>query len=103
MLDELEVLDLTIKGNKIMPSREIIMHITDIPIPKNNKQLLHFLGSVNYIGSHLPQIATLQAPLRELTGTQQWEWGHLQDNAFYQVKLYANLICRYRRSIMKTL
>ena len=44
------------------------------------------LGSVNYIGSHLPHIATLQAPLTELTGTQQWEWGQLEDNVFNQVK-----------------
>ena len=69
-----------------MPSREKITHITDFPIPKNKKQLQQFLGSINYIGSHLPHIATLQAPLTELTGTQQWEWSHLQDNAFNQVK-----------------
>ena len=72
MVDEIEVLGNTIKGNKIMPSREKIAHITDFPIPKNKKQLQQFLGSVKYIGSQLPYIATLQAPLTELTGTQQW-------------------------------
>ena len=69
-----------------MPSREKIVHITDFPIPKNKKQLQQFLGSINYIGSHLPHIAKLQATLTELMGTQQWEWGQLQDNAFNQVK-----------------
>ena len=86
MVDETEVLGHTIQGNRIKPSREKIAHITDFPIPKNKKQLQQFLGSVNYIGSHLPHIATLQAPLTTLTGTQQWEWGNLQDNAFKQVK-----------------
>ena len=86
MVDEIEVLGIMIKGNEIMPSREKIAHITDFPIPKNKKQLQQFLGSVNYIGSHLPHIATLQVPLTELTGTQQWEWGNLQDNAFNHVK-----------------
>ena len=86
MADELEVLGHTIKGHKIMPFREKITHIIDFPIPKNKKKLQQFLGSVNYIGSHLPHIATLQAPLTELTGTQQWECGYLQDNAFNQVK-----------------
>ena len=86
MVDELKVLRHTIKGNRIMPSREKITHITDFPISKNKKQLEQFLGSVNDLGSHLPHIATLQAPLTELTGTQQWEWSHLQDNAFNQVK-----------------
>ena len=71
MVDELEVLGHTIKGNKITPYREKITHITDFPVPKNKKQLQQFLGSVNYIGGHLPHIATLQAPLTELTGTQK--------------------------------
>ena len=56
----------------------------DFPIPKNKKQLQQFLGSVNYIGSHLPHIAAHQAPHTELTGTQLWEWSQLQDNAFNQ-------------------
>ena len=39
MFDELEVLGHTIKGNKIISSREKITHITDFPVPKNKKQL----------------------------------------------------------------
>ena len=69
-----------------MPSREKIMHIMNYPIPKIKKQLQQFLGSVNYIGSHLQHIATIQEPLTELTGTEQRVWGNLQDNAFNQVK-----------------
>ena len=45
-----------------------------------------FLGSVNYIGGHLPHLATLEAPLTELTGNASWEWGPLQQRSFDQVK-----------------
>ena len=101
MVDEIEELGHMIKENKIMPSREKIVHIMNFTLPKNRKQLLQFLGSVNYIGSHLTHIATLQGPLTELTGIQQWEWGQLQDNALTKLKLHVSKICRYRRSIMR--
>ena len=86
LVDEIEVLGYTIKENQITPAKEKITHITDFPTPTNKKQLQQFLGSINYIGSHLPHIATLQAPLTELTGMQTWEWSDLQDNAFNQIK-----------------
>ena len=87
-VDDIEVLGHTIKGNQITPAKEKITHITDFPIPSSKRQLQQFLGSVNYIGSHLLHIATLQAPLTgtECTGTQTWEWSDLQDNAFNQIK-----------------
>src|SRR6266576_559544 len=86
MMDEIEVLGHTIRGNKIMPSAEKITHIADFPTPKNKKQLQQFLGSVNYVGGHLPHIASVQAPLTELTGTSAWEWNDLQDTAFAKTK-----------------
>ena len=77
LVDDIEVFGHTIKGNQITPAKEKITHITNFPIPTSKKQLQQFLGSVKYIGSHLPHIATLQAPLTELTGTQTWEWSDL--------------------------
>ena len=90
LVDDIEVLGLTIKGNQITQAKEKITHITDFPIPTNKKQLKQFLGSVNYIGTHLPHIATLQAPLTKLKGTQTWEWSNLQDNALNQIKKICN-------------
>ena len=89
-VDDIEVLGHIIKGNRIIPANEKISHITDFPRPTNKKQLQQFLGSVNYIGSHLPHIATLQAPLTELTDTQTCEWSDLQDNAFNLIKERCN-------------
>ena len=67
LVNDIEVLGHIIRGNWITPAKEKITHITDFPTPTSKKQLQQFLGSVNYIGSHLPHIATLQAPLTELT------------------------------------
>ena len=39
LVDDIEVLDHTIKGNQITPAKEKIMHITDFPIPTSKKQL----------------------------------------------------------------
>ena len=86
LVDQIEILGCTIKGSCITPTKEKITHITDFPTHTSKKQLQQFLGSDNYIGSHLPHIATLQAPLTELTGTQACEWSDLQDNAFNQIK-----------------
>ena len=90
LVNDIEVLGHTIKGNRIIPTKEKITHITNFPTPTSKKQLQQFLGSVNYIGSHLPHIATLQAPLKEITGTQAWEWSDMQDNAFNQIKEACN-------------
>ena len=90
LVDDIEVLGLTIKGNWIPPAKEKITHITDFPTPSSKKQLQQFLRSVNYIGSYLPHIAILQAPLTELTGTQAWEWCDLQDNAFNHIEEACN-------------
>ena len=90
LVDEIEVLGHTIKGNQITPAKEKITHITDFPTLTSKKQLQQFLGSINYISSHLPHIAILQVPLTELTGTQTWEWSDLQDNSFNQIKEACN-------------
>ena len=59
LVDDIEVLGHTNKGNRITPAKEKMTHITDFPIPTSKKELQQFLGSVNYIGSRLPHIATL--------------------------------------------
>ena len=90
LVNEIEVLGLTIKGNQITPAKEKVIHVTNFPIPSSKKELQQFLGIVNYIGSHLLHIATLQARLTELTGTQTWEWSNQHDNIFNQNKEACN-------------
>ena len=93
LVDHIKVLGHTIKENRIIPTKEKITNITDFPTPITKMQLQQFLGSVNYIGSHLLHITTLQAPLAELMGTQTWEWSEQQDNlnVFNKIKKACNL------------
>src|SRR5258706_14529022 len=90
MIDEVEILGHTIKGHTITPSQEKVRHIADFPTPTDKRQLQRFLGSVNYIGGHLPHIVTIQAPLTELTGNATWQWGDLQCTALRHVKRACN-------------
>ena len=84
-MDEINLLVHTIRGNSIKPTTERIQEIADFKPPNDKKQLQKFLGTVNYIGGHLPHIATLQAPLTELTGNAPWKWTATQQQAFGNV------------------
>ena len=55
LVDDIEVLGHTIKGNQITPAKEKIRHITDFPTPSADH------GSTNRGGSHgLHQTATIR-------------------------------------------
>lgn len=86
MLDKLDVLGHIIHNGKILPTPEKIRHITDFKPPTCKMQLQQFLGSVNYIGGHLPHLATIEAPLTELTGETAWRWDAWQQRSFEQIK-----------------
>jgi transposase InsO family protein len=88
--DKLEILGHIIDDNGIHPAPEKIRKISDWTTPKNKKELERFNGIVNYVSQFLPHIATIAAPLTELTGKAEWEWTALHDAAFNQVKLAAD-------------
>src|SRR5690606_1918243 len=52
----------------------------------NKKQLQRFLGSVTYIGAQIPYLSRHAAPLTELTGSDEWRWHALQQEAFEKTK-----------------
>jgi len=55
--------------------------------PKDTKNLQSFLGLVNYLTRYSGQLATLTAPLRELTKKESlFSWGPEHDEAFKKVK-----------------
>jgi len=45
---------------------------------------------VNYISQFIPHIATITAPLTELSGNTEWLWRDLQEAAFEAVKRAAD-------------
>ena len=55
--------------------------------PVNVSELRGFLGLVQYVGRYIPDLATLAAPLRELTRKSvPFEWAESQENSFQAIK-----------------
>ncbi|KAK2727803.1 hypothetical protein QYM36_008330 [Artemia franciscana] len=83
---------LTSEGIKPDPNK--ILAIRQMPKPKGPEELQSLLGMVNYLGKYIPNLSTLNHPLRTLLkehrtdGSFQWTSEH--DKAFANVK---NSIC----------
>lgn len=73
--------------NGIKPDRKKVSAILDMKPPTNIKDLQSFLGLVNYLTRYSGKLATITAPLRELTKKEiAYIWGYEQDRAFIKVK-----------------
>ncbi|GAA5881102.1 hypothetical protein JCM16303_004680 [Sporobolomyces ruberrimus] len=44
------------------------------PTPRSPKDILRFMGTVQWMGDHLEQLSEVAAPLHHLTGKVQWNW-----------------------------
>jgi len=72
----------------VCPDNKKVSAILDIEAPKDTKNLQSFLGLVNYLTRYSGQLATLTAPLRELTKKESlFSWGPEHDEAFRKVKM----------------
>ena len=64
----------------VQPDPQKIKVFTDMPAPKNKKELQAFLGLINYLGKFSPGTANICDPLCKLTSQKvTWTW-----NASYQ-------------------
>lgn len=73
------------KGISIAPER--IAAITKMPAPTNTKELLRFLGMVNFIGRSIPNRTLICKPLNDLLKKDaEWIWDNAQQNAFINIK-----------------
>jgi len=79
-----------IDDDGIHPAPEKIRTIMDWTRPENQKELQRFNGMVNYISQFIPHIATVTAPLTELSRNAEWLWTDLQEAAFEAVKRAAH-------------
>lgn len=71
----------------IYPSTEKIEAIENFRLPRDIKELRSFLGCVTFLGSFIPNLATILEPLRKLTRNGEYfEWGNSQSEAFEKTK-----------------
>jgi hypothetical protein len=50
----------------IKPSPDRVQAITELPLPNDKKSLQRFMGMVNYLHKFIPNLATVNKPLRQL-------------------------------------
>lgn len=69
-----------------------VQAIKEMSDPQNKKDLLTFLGTINYMSKFIPNCSQLMASLRELTKKDvPFVWGTAQQNAFRNMK---NVLCK---------
>jgi len=87
---KLDILGHMIDNDDIHPAPEKIRTIMDWTRPESQKELQRFNRMVNYISQFIPHIATITAPLTELSWNAEWLRTDLQEVAFEVVKRAAD-------------
>lgn len=86
-VQKLEFLGHTISSEGIQPSSDKIEALRKFRAPSCPEEVRSFLGLVTYIGRFLPNLATITAPLRELTCSGvMFVWGEDQQQSFSKLK-----------------
>ena len=72
----------------IQPDPQKIRALTKMPVPKNKKELLAFLGIINYLSKFSPDMLEVCEPLRKLTSSKTtWTWNASYKQLFEKAKL----------------
>ena len=72
----------------VRPDPRKVEAVRGMKIPTNKTELQRFLGTVNYLGKFIPNLATETAPLRILLAKDiVWHWQPEQNRAFDRLKL----------------
>jgi len=66
MLKSAKILGHVVGGGKIQPDSELLQGIRDFPEPRSQKAVRQFLGLVNYIRAHIPNLSDIEEPLNAL-------------------------------------
>lgn len=84
---ELEFLGHKISKTGITPSEAKVEALKSFRKPENSNEVRSFLGLANYLNRFIPSLATIDAPLRDLTrkGTS-FEWMEKHEIAFSEIK-----------------
>ena len=60
---------------------EKIRAVQDMSQPQSVRELISFLGFIQYLGKFMPNMADISAPLRKLTQMDvEWKWTETEEN-----------------------
>lgn len=84
---EIEFLGHLVSKDGIKPNPDKVKAISEMPPPKDLKQIESFLGMIQYYAKFVPQLSALAAPLNHLRKNGvEFEWGQQQQKAFEALK-----------------
>ncbi|XP_041471843.1 uncharacterized protein K02A2.6-like [Lytechinus variegatus] len=81
-------------ANSISPDPRKVDAINAVAEPRNISEMRSFLGMVTYCARFIPDLASISAPLRQLTKADvPWTWGPSQTSAFSRIKELVSQHC----------
>ena len=80
---------ITAEGIKPDPTK--LKALQEMPEPRNQEELATFLGMVNYLSRYIPDLATINQPLRQLGQQEEFIWTRGHSEAVQRIK---DSICR---------
>ncbi|XP_061506861.1 uncharacterized protein K02A2.6-like [Anopheles gambiae] len=92
-LTEIEFVGQRFNQNGMLPALNKIEAIRSFRPPKNCEEVRSFLGLITYVGTFIPNLATVSFPLRELTkNNAEFVWERDQNKAFNElIRLVSNV------------
>ena len=73
-------------GEGLKPTPERVKAITEMRDPKNHAELETILGMLAYVAKFIPNLSELNAPLRALKTSDEWNWMPEAKQSFENVK-----------------
>ena len=86
-VEEIQFVGHIINKDGIRPDKSKVAAIVNLEAPTDQKELLRFLGMVNFVGRYIPNKADIMEPLNcLLTSKNAWIWDTPQEEAFNKIK-----------------
>jgi len=72
--------------NGILHDPRKVSALKEIRPPSIKDELQTVLGMTNYLAEYIPNMSSLNQPIRDLAKQQQFNWEHQYDTAFTNIK-----------------
>ena len=80
-----------LSGEGLKADPEKIRAVQDMKRPQSQRELMTFLGFIQYLKKFMPNMADISAPLRKLIEkAAEWKWTETEENSFNKLKKTGN-------------
>ena len=85
--EELKYVGHVISKEGLKADPEKVRAVKEMKQPEDVKELMTFLGFIQYLSKFIPNLSDISAPLRKLTQKDSsWKWGKMEEEAFNRLK-----------------